>query len=465
MRSGISFGQRTIADRREIHSRLRPSTIAALFFILLSSQFARADLPLASLSSDDSVSGQFSVTVTPGYSDLDTMPLTGTDAYVHLQPALLAVSADRVRAAFLHKLGLHIGAPWNGKIYLVLHPAQSLNENVEIFSSRFGDGWNYHVLLPDMLPRDRLERALTGVLLLEYANRNATDRSAEVPPWLVDGLSQELLGGSMQALILSTPDRTENNIPVERMSVNDQGLDSLAGARQVLQNYSVLTFSQLSWPTDVQLYDADGGAYRASAQLFVDELLALHNGPAKLRAMVEALPRYYNWQTAFWQAFPENFSSPLQVEKWWALQTVIFTSKSPGPQWTAKASREKLDEILTVPIEYHVKTNSLPMHATVSLQRVIENFGDMHQTEILQNTLRDLELAQLRMAPTFAILTAEYRNALAGYLGEPLPVHGKVLVNNRAPTRVSARDTLAKLNALDAQRRAVAVVTLPREIE
>ena len=34
-----------------------------------------------------------------------------------------------------------------------------------------------------------------------------------------------------------------------------------------------LTFEELSWPTDAQVSGADGGVYRASAQLFVNDLL------------------------------------------------------------------------------------------------------------------------------------------------------------------------------------------------
>ncbi|HXB60821.1 MAG TPA: hypothetical protein VNU95_14710 [Candidatus Acidoferrales bacterium] len=439
---------------------VRPSVsfTVMLMALFLAMPAARANFPLPNVVSAGSASGQFIVTATPGFSSLASLPeMAGDNDFVRLEPALLAVSADRLRTSFLQKIGVNPGAPWGGKIYLSLHPARSLNENIEIASDRFEDVWEYHVLLPDIVPRDRLARALTAVLLLEYADRDTTNRTAELPSWLVEGISQEMLLGNYEDPILSAPDGAVNGLPLESLNITEHGLDHLAGARTVFQNNSILSFSQLSWPTDSQLSGGDGGVYRASAQLFVDELLGVRNGTAKMRTMLELLPRYYNWQTALWQAYHENFSSALEVEKWWSLQTVIFTSRSPGPLWTPAVSREKLDEILSVPINFRMASNSLPANSAVSLQSVIRNFDAVRQTEILQDKLHELEIAQFRMAPSLAVLTAEYRNTLAGYLGEGRPTRGALAVNKHATGKLTAAETLKLLNALDAQRRAIAL--------
>lgn len=465
VRSGVSFANKPITNEHgfarnhlaSLPPRRSVVVLLALWFALSGSPFARADFSMPGVVSAASVSGQFLVTSLPGFSPLAFTPgVTTNENLVRLDPALLAVSADRIRQSLLQKLGVDPSAPWSGKIYLVVSPAQSLDENVEIASSRFEDGWDYHVLLPDILPRDRLARALTGALLLEYANRNATDRSAEVPPWLVEGLSQELLASSLQDVILSAPDQSVNGLPFDNLTTTSHSLDTLAAARAVVQNDAVLTFNQLSWPTDSQLSGDDGGVYRASAQLFVDELLALPNGGAKLRNLLASLPSYYNWQTAFWSAFNGNFSTPLQVEKWWALQTVLFASRSPGQQWTPAASREKLDEILSVTVDLRSSSNSLPTSTEISLQNVIEDFGPAQQMAILQTKLRDLEMAQFRMTPSLAVLTAEYRNTLAGYLGESRTTRNAQLANKNAAMKISAPETLQRLDTLDARRRAFA---------
>ncbi|HEV2320460.1 MAG TPA: hypothetical protein VGV18_11960, partial [Verrucomicrobiae bacterium] len=126
-------------------------------------------------------------------------------------------------------------------------------------------------------------------------------------------------------------------------------------------------------------------------------------------------------------------------------------------QWTFAVSREKLDEILGVSADFRSTSNSLPVRAEISLQDVIKNFGYSLQSDILRLKLHDLEVAQFRMVPSLAILAAEYRNALAGYLGESeVNRHGTIV--NKFPTRVvSARETLRILNALDARRRSIAL--------
>jgi hypothetical protein len=221
----------------------------------------------------------------------------------------------------------------------------------------------------------------------------------------------------------------------------------------------VLTFEQLSWPTDAQLSGADGGVYRASAQLFVNELLALKNGPAHLRALLETLPKFFNWQVAFQTAFRENFPRPLDVEKWWAVQIVSFVARDPGPAWTPAVSRDRLDEILSVPVEMRTASNALPAHAEISLQAVIRNFDRARQVAILQTKLYALELSQLRMAPPFAVLTDEYRRTIADYLKPARRAPPSVLSLGKHPpvpsSRPPAADTLKKLDALDAQRRAI----------
>ncbi|MGA2786378.1 MAG: hypothetical protein ABSF60_02515 [Verrucomicrobiota bacterium] len=429
--------------------------------------FARAQTSFPDTSSARSVSGQFIVTSVPsrpGASRLAarTEIATNTD-FVRLEPAVLAVSAERIKESLGHELnperrGLDFSRPATGKIFLALHPAQSPDEGVTIVSRRSPDGWDYQVQLPDVLTRTRYLRAMTGVLLLEFANRDARTRSAEIPAWLTDGLSQELLATAGQEIILSSPDKLVNGLPVNRTVKTTRGVDSLAGARRVLLDHAVLTFEQLSWPTDAQQFGADGGAYRASAQLFVSELLALKNGPAHLRAMLKTLPKYYNWQVSFQTAFQEDFPRPLDVEKWWAVQVVSFGARDPGPAWTFAVSRNKLDEILSVRVEMRAASNALPAHAEISLQALIRNFDRSRQVAILQSKLYALELAQMRMAPPFVVLTDEYRRAIADYLGSgqrTSPVLRWIKHPFSSPSKAIRTDTLKRLDALDAQRRAI----------
>jgi hypothetical protein len=452
---------------RRIVASLNHAAIQCLlvFCALLFPLFARAQFSTPQAVSARSISGQFIVIGSAENSPLINSRNVTTNAdLVWLGPALLAVSAERIKESLWHELGVEPAAPWRGQIFITLHPAQSFDEEVEIVAKPSAGGWSYLVRLPDVLPRTRLTRAMTGVLLLEFANRNAQSHSAEIPAWLTSGLSEELLAAGSRGIILSSPDKIVNGLPVTQIDASRHGLDPLADARRVLKNFPALTFEQLSWPTGAQLSGEDGGVYQASAQLFVNELLNLKNGVSRLRVMVETSPQFYNWQTAFQSAFRENFPRPLDVEKWWALRVIGFAARDPGPQWTPAVGRGKLDEILSVPVEFRESSNALPAHAEISLQAVIRNFDPERQTAILQAKLRDLELAQFRMAAPLAALTAGYRNALAGYLGRGGEVAPPPPARKHAPVaskKASPGDTLKRLDALDAQRRTVESAVQP----
>jgi hypothetical protein len=410
-------------------------------------------------SSVQSVSGQFTVTVAPQFSPLlHRVDLATNSEIVRLQPALLAVTAERFRNALWSQLGFQPGGNWSGKIVLALHPARTPTDEVNLNIGPLLNVWHYRVELPDVLLRQRFSRALAAVLLLEIANRGNLDanHSAELPPWLVDGLAQVTLGGELGKIILSAPDKKVDSLVQSRLNKKTRGLDPLVEARATLKNVSAPSFDQLCWPTGEQLDGGDGGAYFAGAQLFTADLLALKNGPEKMRAFLAKLPSCLNWQTAFFTAFREDFRRPLDVEKWWALRVVRFAAHDPGPLWTPAASRERLADLIAVPVEFRNEAGALPERMTISLQAAVQNFTPAQRESVFQLKLRDLELAQFRLAPPFSTLAAGYRVALVEFLGSGdesesagVPNQKKMRVGRSA----SAAATLKKLDALDARRR------------
>ena len=404
-----------------------------------------------------SVSGQFLVSSRPGSPPAfrPANPAANTNV-VQLKTALVAVSAERFRTCLWRQLGIQPEASWSGKIYFELHPASSFDETVTIVSSQFLDHWNYEVSLPDMLWKTRYARALAGVLLLELANR-PTGRAGQVvavPDWLVDGLAQEVLAADGDQVILSAPRKKDGDMPVNRVNRTERGIDTLAEVRRILQNTPALTFDQLSWPTDRQMEGADGGVYYASAQLFQAELLGLNNGREKVRRLLSVLPAHLNWQTAFFQAFGEDFRSARDVEKWWALRLVDFMQRAPGPHWTTEASIARLEELLKVPVETRTGPDALPSHAEITLQAALNTLPPAQRDESLRIKARDLALIELQLAPPFGNLADGYRVALADFLGElkaitPAPVTNKHAV---PAGRANLMVTLKRLTALDARR-------------
>ncbi|MEY4916390.1 MAG: hypothetical protein RL616_303 [Verrucomicrobiota bacterium] len=410
-------------------------------------------------SSVQSVSGQFTVTVAPEFSPLlHRANLATNNEIVRLQPALLAVTAERFRAALWTQLGFQSSGNWSGKIILALHPARTPLDDVNLNIGPLLNVWHYRVELPDVLTRLRFSRALSAVLLLEIANRGnrEANHSAELPPWLVDGLAQVTLGGEPGKIILSAPEKKVDGLMQSRVSKPSRGMDPLAEARTTLKNVSAPSFDQLCWPTGAQLDGGDGGAYLAGAQLFTADLLALKNGPEKMRVFLAKLPSCLNWQTAFFAAFHEDFRRALDVEKWWSLRVVRFAARDPGPRWTVAASRERLADLIAVPVELRNEANALPEHGVISLQAAVQNFTPAQRESVLQLKVRDLELAQFRLAPPFSALAAGYRAALADFLGQASQVVNAASPKQPTPLHRSSANvmpTVKKLNALDARRR------------
>lgn len=433
---------------------------ALVLGLFLSLAVARGQYSFSDENPVGSVSGQFLVSSVgdPAPPSRNLNPTANTNV-IQLKTALLAISAERFKVCLWEQLGIPANALWSGKIFLVVHAARSLDETETIASSPFLNHWNYRVELPDMLWKTRYARTLSGVLLLEIANRTAArnGHSAEVPAWLVDGIAQQVLAADSEEVLLSAPHMKKGDeIPVARINHAERGFDPLADARQILRNTPALTFDQLSWPTEEQMNGADGGVYFASAQLFQSELLGLKNGREKMRAMLAELPDCLNWQTAFLHAFASDFKRPLDVEKWWALRVVNFAMCSAGPRWTTEVSLNRLQELLSVPVEFRTGSNALPSHAEISLQNALQNLNPEQRGTIVRTKIRDLALEELRLAPPFGELADGYRVALMDYLGESKSTTRVSVFNKhrRSTThQVGLADTLKKLDALDLQRR------------
>ncbi len=438
--------------------------LSGLFFLTASLQ--AEPFAISPESSVQSVSGQFLVTANSVFSPLLHHPAVATDPdFIRLEPTFLAVTAERLKHSLAHTLHEERGEVWVGKIYLTLHPAKSLSEEPIIISQPFLQNWNCRVDLPDVTVRVKLTRSLIAALLLEKANRHlpASGKLAEIPSWLADGLAQEILANEGEKVVLTAPGKTEtligpgkstDDVPQTRINQLERGRDALLLARKSLQNTEVLTFDQLSWPTPVQLSGADAGAYRASAHLLVHSLLALKNGPEKMRQMISEFSHCENWQTAFYKSFQEDFLRPLDVEKWWTLCTVNFTARDPGPRLTPAASLEHLAVVLAVPVEIRNGSNSLPQHMEISMQTAIRSFESNEQISILPTKLRELELAKYRLAPDFAALSEKYRQVLADYLGEQKTLPPGTLVRPNSNRRqLGKTETIKKMHGLDARRR------------
>jgi hypothetical protein len=397
-----------------------------------------------------SVSGQFIVYSAQQHSPAQDFSNDAT--LLKLDPSLVAVSCERIKQVLASELGP--GGQWRGKVHLALRPAQSADDEITLIAERFKDGWGYRLEVPNPVERKRFVRGVVQALLLEEANRQAGERSAEIPVWLAEGLARNVLAAHELEVILPPPRLAVNRLIITPREVNARRSDSLATARRDLREHAPLTLEELSWPKDEQLLGAAGGIYRSSAQVFVSELLRFPDGRACLHAMLEDLPKFYNWQMAFLSAFKPHFQRQLDVEKWWALQVEWFTGRDASGLWTPEESWVKLDRILRAPVQVRRQKKDLPAAAEVPLSTVIREWDFDRQKKTLRAKLGELDGARQRVAPGLLPLVDEYRRALADYLtnrdraGLVLP--GSKVASPGAKSVV--RETLRRFDVLESQR-------------
>jgi len=401
-------------------------------------------------ASVQSQSGQFVVWgVRPVGGAAEPSPLATNAQFLLLEPALLVVSCERIKQA----VGRELGAPstWQGRVQVRLHPSEVSNAPIALTAERFRDGWNYRLHLPELIERHRLMRAVVQVVLLEWANRQATGRSAEVPPWLAVGLAEHLLALAEVELLFPPPQRGAGALWVRPVVTERRREDPLAAAHSRLGSQPLRTWRELSWPTEEDFTGVATESYRASAQLLVTELLRLPEGRACLRAFVELLPRYLNWQTAFLEAFRFHFERLLDVEKWWALQCVHFTRRDAAHLWSYDQSWHELRAALRAPVQVRTATDELPLRTQVPLQTILRQWAPARQPPALRERLRQLELLRARLAGELLPLLDEYRRVLGRHLELQERAAATPDRGGQTALKVSARETIRQLDALDAR--------------
>lgn len=412
--------------------------------------------------------GQFVITGVNPQGFHPRSPVLGTNSLlVRLEPALLTVSCERIKRALLSTLN----APdqWRGKIFIVLHPLQNAAEDITITSEHFSDGWRYRMDLPDAVESARLVRALTQLLLLEIANRNASERAAQLPAWLAEGMPQLLLAGSEIDLVLLPAQPASGNNLANRAEMREsRPTDLFKQSRERLRQTPPLTIAQLGqWPGD--LAGDQGKIFLASAVLFLHELLQLPGGGQALFAALPELTWDPDWRVAVIHGFHAQFKRELDLEKWWALQMVYVSGRTPEKTWSRAEGLEKLGELLLCPLEVQLSTNEPAFQTTVSLQAVIKGWGGPRQDQVLREKIRLLDALRLRLPVELTALAEDYRQTLEVYLrnlgggkneqAPPPRSPGRHLVNTPmfstdvpATNKAFVRDVLLQLDVLDQRR-------------
>ncbi len=84
------------------------------------------------------------------------------------------------------------------------------------------------------------------------------------------------------------------------------------------------------------------------------------------------------------------------------------SGRDPAQTWSLEESWQKLDQAIQSAVQVRTGTNELPLHAEVTLQKIIREWDPMRQTQALNNTLRELGLLRLRIAQEYVGLVQDY---------------------------------------------------------
>jgi hypothetical protein len=393
-----------------------------------------------------SQSGQFVVSGLPMGPPL-RIGSTSAVQYLRLDPNLTAISLERIRQAIQTELAWP--DKWGGLITVNTQPLRGEDARVTMTGVHYADGWGYRIDFPEIVDKDRFLHATVKTILLEFANRRAHMREAEIPPWLVEGMAA-VLAVSMPVLALE---------PSAEINRRERVPDSLASVRESLRQHEPLSLDDLSVPDkDWERLTVENALhFRACAHLFVHELLRLRDGRACLRQMLERLPENLNWQTTFLQSFGQHFSRLLDIDQWWALHAAGVRGRDRSSVFPAAVTLQQLQEILATTVDVRVDAQELPMRLEMTLPRLVTEWDYPRQHAVLVEKIARLTSLKGRAPTDWVGLIDDYRMALVDYVGSNrlrLPVTEKE--RNRLRPRGTATDLVRRLAILDARRAAPA---------
>jgi hypothetical protein len=393
-----------------------------------------------------SQSGQFLVRGLPQNPPLpSSLASTSALQYLRLDPNLTAISLERVRQSI--QAELNWPNEWKGMVTVLTVPVRGENTRVTITSLRHPSSWGYQIVFPEIVDKDRFLGAAVKTVLMEFANRRAHLREAEIPLWLSEGLTAELKATSLPVLAL------ESSTEINRRGQNG---DPLAKARERLRGSTPLSFDDLSMPLG-ELSDEEAAQFRACAQVFVHELLRLRDGRASLRRFLERLPENLNWQTTFLEAFSRHFTRLLDVDQWYSLNVAGTRGRDLSSILTPIATLQQLDSLLLTPVDVRLVAQELPLRTELKLQQVIEEWDYPRQHAVLVEKIGRLRNLHGRGAPEAAGVVAGYLDALTEYVGpRNLAVPSRQRDLDRLKPRGERRTVLSHLERLELRRSALA---------
>jgi hypothetical protein len=346
-------------------------------------------------------SGQFVVHSSP--VPARQLPRLGNSALIQLEPEFVLVAAERTKRALCQEL--RIQDNFKDKIHISVLDRAPAGQRVAVVSQIHSDGFFYKVGFPAQIELIQMAKGLVQTVLLELANRGS-QRAAELPTWLVEGMTRQAFTAIQPAYVI-------NSRPI---TFETAGYDRLGTTRGYFQTNAPLTIQELSFPNFSKFTPEERERFEGSSHLLVHRLLLVSGGPARMANFIQLLPRTLNWQTALFTAYKGHFDGPLQFEKWWMLNWLEFSMRRDHEYWPLERTLARLDSLLSTAMEVRTTTNNIPAFRDTPIQELLQSTDFNVQKELLGQKVQHLFFLSMNV-PTEALpLWSAYQRAIDSYL-------------------------------------------------
>ena len=237
-------------------------------------------------------------------------------------PATICIFAERIKDAWLNQLA--IADEWHDPIVIVFRPGLTNDAPaISLGVFQIGPMVKYEISsrIPPAPDETLLAAKIVEALCLETANRNRTTtpwKSAQIPFWLVQGLTGVVQGDSDWLLTVARRSATAARPP----AVSD-------------------LMRVIELPADEVARDL----FLANSWLLTDGLLRLPDGGQRLHRLLTELRTS---EDAFAKVYPE-FAGAVALEKWWSLLQAQLTTIITAQNLTTHETSQQLNALLTMP--------------------------------------------------------------------------------------------------------------------
>lgn len=403
-------------------------------------------------------SGQFIVhSPDPTPPSLARVGPPNTNSVLTLHPDPLAVSCERIKTAVLAELGLP--DRWQGKVHVTIDPRAPRETFPVALAHRYGDGWHYSLRLPREIEDVAGVRGVVHAVLLELANRTPGPNLPEVPLWLVEALTGQVLS-RVGADPLARPNQVTGKygdaLGQLVATLSERGLAQ--EDRRVLdlaRTHGLLTFEEISLPTPERLSGPALEHYRACCQILFVALRNLPQGSQRLTAWLARLSRYLNWQTAFLDVYAPVFPRLLDLEKWWALTARRLGVSAGDSTLPTRLGTAWLEDLVVVDVVVRTARNAPPQRRRLSFQQILTDWDYPNQLAIFRQRSQALRRLATSTSGDVRALVEGYASVLESYLAGRDRLRYLPGLRGQGPALRAnlVANTLARLNGLDARRR------------